>query len=85
MPTIGRRLTDAGVSWAWYSGGFADAVAGHPDSTFIYHHQPFAYFADYATGTAGRAETPRTSETCCVDPGPNTPRGQFLQADRRGR
>ena len=31
MPTIGRRLTDAGVSWAWYSGGFADAVAGHPD------------------------------------------------------
>jgi phospholipase C len=27
MTTIGRRLTDAGVSWAWYSGGFADAVA----------------------------------------------------------
>jgi phospholipase C len=56
MPTIGRRLTDAGVSWAWYSGGFTAAVAGHPDSTFIYHHQPFAYFADYATGTAGRSE-----------------------------
>jgi acid phosphatase len=56
MPTIGRLLTDAGVSWAWYSGGFADAVAGQPDSTFIYHHQPFAYFADYAAGTAGRAE-----------------------------
>jgi phospholipase C len=56
MPTIGRELTDAGVSWAWYSGGFADAVAGHPDSTFSYHHQPFAYFADYASGTAGRAE-----------------------------
>jgi phospholipase C len=56
MPTIGRRLTDAGVSWAWYSGGFADAVAGHPDATFIYHHQPFVYFADYTDGTAGRAE-----------------------------
>ena len=56
MPTIGRRLTDAGVSWAWYSGGFADAVAGHPNSTFIYHHQPFGYFADYAAGTPGRAE-----------------------------
>ncbi len=56
MPTIGRRLTDAGISWAWYSGGFADAVAGHPDPTFIYHHQPFAYFADYADGSAGRAE-----------------------------
>jgi phospholipase C len=56
MPTIGRRLTDAGVSWAWYAGGYADAVAGHPDTTFIYHHQAFSYFADYAEGTAGRAE-----------------------------
>jgi phospholipase C len=56
MPTIGRRLTDAGVSWAWYSGGYADAVAGHPDPSFIPHHQPFTYFADYAEGTAGRAE-----------------------------
>jgi acid phosphatase len=56
MPTIGRRLTDAGVPWAWYSGGYADAVAGHPDPSFIPHHQPFAYFADYAEGTAGRAE-----------------------------
>jgi acid phosphatase len=56
MPTIGRLLTDAGVSWAWYSGGYDDAVAGHPDPTFVYHHQPFAYFADFADGTAGRAE-----------------------------
>jgi acid phosphatase len=56
MPTIGRLLTDAGVSWAWYAGGYADAAAGRPDPTFIYHHQPFAYFADYAEGTAGRAE-----------------------------
>jgi phospholipase C len=56
MPTIGRRLTDAGVSWAWYSGGYADAVAGHPNASFVYHHQPFMYFADYADGTAGRSE-----------------------------
>ena len=56
MPTIGRSLTDAGVSWAWYSGGYSDAVVGHPDPSFIPHHQPFAYFADYAEGSAGRAE-----------------------------
>jgi phospholipase C len=56
MPTIGRLLTDAGISWAWYAGGYATAIAGHPDPTFIYHHQPFAYFADYANGTAGRLE-----------------------------
>jgi acid phosphatase len=56
MPTIGQRLSEAGIPWAWYSGGFDDAVAGRPDTLFIYHHQPFVYFADYAEGTAGRAE-----------------------------
>ena len=56
MRTIGHLLTDAGVSWAWYSGGFADATAGHPNPSFIYHHQPFAYFAEYAVGTPGQAE-----------------------------
>jgi phospholipase C len=56
MLNIGRLMTDAGVSWAWYAGGYADAVAGHPDPTFVYHHQPFAYFADYAAGSAGAAE-----------------------------
>jgi phospholipase C len=56
MPTIGRLLTDGGISWAWYAGGYANAIAGHANPSFIYHHQPFAYFADYADGTAGRAE-----------------------------
>ena len=56
MATIGDRLSDKGVSWAWYSGGWNDALAGHPDSTFQYHHQPFAYFARYADGTAAKAE-----------------------------
>ena len=56
MTTIGRRLTDAGVPWAWYSGGYADAAGGHPDPTFIYYHEPFGYFADYGEGTPGRAE-----------------------------
>jgi phospholipase C len=56
MPTIGDRLSDKGVSWAWYSGGWSDAVAGRPSSFFQFHHQPFAYFAKYADGTPGRAE-----------------------------
>ena len=54
MPTIGDRLNDAGVSWAWYSGGWNDAVAGNPDPLFQYHHQVFAFFANYADGTPGR-------------------------------
>ena len=46
FPTIGDRLNDAGIDWAWYAGGWDDAVAGHP-SNFGYHHQPFLYFANY--------------------------------------
>ncbi len=54
--TIGDRLSDKGVSWAWYSGGWNDAVAGHPAPLFQFHHQPFAYFAKYADGTAAKTE-----------------------------
>jgi phospholipase C len=56
MPNIGDRLSNAGVSWAWYSGGWNDALAGHPDPLFQFHHQPFAYFANYADGTAAKAQ-----------------------------
>lgn len=52
QPTIGDRLTDKGVNWAWYSDGFD--LAASPDRTekqtrylnghvrFQWHHQPFA-------------------------------------------
>ncbi|UOE47499.1 alkaline phosphatase family protein [Mucilaginibacter sp. SMC90] len=53
-PTIGDRLSDKGITWAWYSGGWNDAVAGKADPTFAYHHQPFAYFKRYAEGTEER-------------------------------
>ena len=54
-PTIGDRLNDKSVSWAWYSGGWDNALAGNPDPTFQFHHQPFAYYANYADGTALKA------------------------------
>ncbi len=54
-PNIGDRLSSAGVSWNWYSGGWDDAEAGHPGSLFQYHHQPLNYFAAYAPGQPGRA------------------------------
>lgn len=56
LPTIGGRLTEAGVSWAWYAGGWDDAVAGRPAPTFVFHHQPFSFFAAYGDGTRGRTE-----------------------------
>jgi phospholipase C len=54
--TIGDRLSDKGVTWAWYAGGWADAKAGHALPDFQYHHQPFVYFSRYAEGSAGRRE-----------------------------
>src|SRR5205085_5908770 len=40
----------------WYSGGWSDAIAGRPHARFAYHHQPFAYFARWADGTAAKAK-----------------------------
>lgn len=54
-PTIGDRLSEKGVDWAWYSGGWNDAITGHPDMSFQFHHQPFAYFKAYGDGTEARA------------------------------
>ncbi|WP_300601899.1 alkaline phosphatase family protein [Niabella sp.] len=53
MPTIGDRLSEKGVSWAWYSEGWDDAVAGRKNN-FAYNHEPFLYFAKYEEGTEGR-------------------------------
>ena len=56
LATIGDRLDDKGISWAWYSGGWRDALAGKAHPIFQYHHQPFAYFAKWADGTAAKAK-----------------------------
>jgi acid phosphatase len=54
FPTIGERLNDAGVSWAWYGGGWHDAENGISEPGW-YFSAPFPYFASYAPGTPGRA------------------------------
>jgi acid phosphatase len=61
--TIGERLNEVNVSWAWYAGGWNDALrysqtdGGSPTTgQFQFHHQPFVYFAKYADGTPGRAQ-----------------------------
>ena len=69
--TIGDLLTDKGISWAWYAGGFAQALADGMQApaekrkiiynadkaspNFQPHHQPFNFFKRYAPGTAERA------------------------------
>jgi acid phosphatase len=57
--TIGDRLSDKGVDWAWYAGAWQYAMDHHdtgdvPD--FQYHHQPFNYFVSYAPGTEARRQ-----------------------------
>ena len=56
MPTIGDRLNDKSVTWAWYSGGWNNALAGNAGSLFQFHHQPFAFFANYADGKQAKAD-----------------------------
>src|SRR5262249_21819287 len=63
VETIGDRLNAAKpepITWAWYAGGWDDAVkAGEIDSesNFQTHHQPFAYFRNYAKDAEGH-DTP---------------------------
>lgn len=65
--TIGDRLSAKGVDWAWYAGGWGEALAGRgardgqkgaPDyahrPNFQDHHQPFNYFLRFAPGSADR-------------------------------
>jgi phospholipase C len=56
IPTIGDRLNDKHVSWAWYAGGWDNALAGNPDPLFQFHHQPFIYFTNYADGTQAKKD-----------------------------
>ena len=56
MNTIGDRLDDKNISWAWYAGGWNNAVAGKAGATFQYHHQPFAYFKQFGNDTDARKQ-----------------------------
>ncbi len=68
QPTLGDRLSAKDVSWAWFAGGWSDAlkdgmqdpsakrnVIYSGETNFQPHHQPYNYFANYAPGTAARA------------------------------
>lgn len=58
-PTIGDRLSEKEVSWAWFSGAWQhvlDHGNSDPVPDFQYHHQPYNYFINYAPGTAARAQ-----------------------------
>ncbi len=85
--TIVDRLSEKGVDWAWYSGGWGLAVAAGADRTEIFpprpnfqdHHQPLNYFKRFAPGTDDRTQHLRDGGT------DETPRSnRFLAAVEAG-
>ena len=57
MPTIGDRLSEKGIEWAWFADGWDAALAGTVKPPFFrYEHQPFAYFAQYGDDTDARRQ-----------------------------
>jgi len=81
--TVGDTLSAKGVSWAWYAGGWNEALAdGRQDPkakrnviynrdagspNFQPHHQPFNYYARFAPGTADRARHLKDVTTFLAD------------------
>ncbi|HEU6456404.1 MAG TPA: acid phosphatase [Roseateles sp.] len=58
QPTIGDRLSEKGVDWAYYAQDYRRAVAataaGKGLSSFSYHHQPFTYFKRFVDSAEQR-------------------------------
>jgi acid phosphatase len=68
--TIGDMLNAKGVDWAWYAGGWAEALAGRGTDgefptrpNFQPHHQPFNYYTQFGPGTAERPKRLRDAGT----------------------
>jgi phospholipase C len=53
-PTIGDLLSAQGVTWAWYTGGWNDALLGKPSERYTWGRSPFQYFQAYADNTEGK-------------------------------
>lgn len=80
QPTLGDRLSEQHVSWKWYSGGWNDALAGRADPLFQWHHQPYAYYDNYASGTRGRAAHLQDEQNLFNDAyGDNLPAVSFIK------
>jgi phospholipase C len=76
--TVGDTLSAKGIGWAWYAGGYQQALQdgmqepgvarkviytkGADSPNFQPHHQPFNYYAQYAPGGAARTQHLRDGE-----------------------
>jgi len=85
---IGDALSQAGIDWAWYGGGWQAALDGNGDGdpaqfpqspNFQIHHQPFNYFRNLAPGTEARRQHLRDGGL-----GDSTDSNHFLAAAKAG-
>jgi acid phosphatase len=95
---IGDLLSNAGVSYAYYAGGWNFALTHDPFSSgtsaanpnFQYHHQPFNYFVDFdpstTVGAANRAAHLKDAGVASPDDVSqgNLPASQFLTDIQQG-
>jgi phospholipase C len=80
LPTIGDRLSEKDISWAWYSGGWDNAVANkETDDNFQYHHQPFVFYANFAPETTERAKHLKDKKQLFSDLKTDFPQVAFLK------
>jgi acid phosphatase len=79
-PNIGDRLSDAGISWAWYTGRWDD-VNTNPETAplFQFHHQPLNYFENYAVGAPGRFHLRDEKEFIAAADSGELPRVSFVK------
>ena len=78
--TIGDRLSEKEISWAWYSGGWDNAVAGRKtEDNFQYHHQPFVFYANYAPASQARAKHLKDKSQLLADLKGNFPQVAFFK------
>lgn len=48
IPNLGAEASAAGVSWAWFEGGFGTCVTSGSLADYSAHHDPFQYFTSTA-------------------------------------
>jgi phospholipase C len=58
-PTIGDRLTERHVNWAWYAGGWNDALAGRAHPLYQYQSSALCLLCELCGGHGGQAAPQR--------------------------
>ena len=87
--TIGDRLSDKAIDWAWYAEGWQAITSNptlndagtDPNTLFQYNHQPFNYFANFGAGAPGRSHLKDAAEFMTAAQAGTLPAVSFVKPD----